>query len=81
MSERHPFNHTRLDLAMRRRGLDAWDIANALGCKVPLVHRWLRGEREPSTTAIEVIAEVVNFPPAFFFGPTLDEPTGTSLCL
>ena len=68
------FNPDRLDLARRRRGLSKGELAQSLGVSARAVTGYELGEYEPSDHMIERFAEVLRFPTAFFFGPTLDQP-------
>lgn len=74
------FNPSRLDLARRRRGITKTDLATELGLSTRVLRAYERGDRFPGPRTIDTMARVLEYPPAFFHGPDLDEPPvgGTS---
>ena len=74
MSVREFFNPCRLDLARRRRGLAKRALAEAVGISPRSLVGYYREEREPSPETISLFATTLDFPTAFFSGPTLEEP-------
>ena len=70
---RHEFNPDRLDLARRRRGMSRQTLAQATGLTNRSLFRHFRGECDPKLGTVNVFAEVLDFPPEFFYGPTLDD--------
>ncbi len=72
------FNPTRLDLARRYRGVDYWDVAQAVGVQLPEIMRYAQGQEEPSEGMVARFGLLLRFPVEFFHGPTLDEPQGVS---
>ncbi len=68
------FNPTRLSLARRRRGLTKTALAQAVGVTTRTVIGYEKGEYEPTPEMLATISSELEFPPAFFFGPTLEEP-------
>jgi Zn-dependent peptidase ImmA (M78 family) len=51
------------------------ELASALGVSARTVTSYRHAQYEPSDQMVMRLAEVLGFPFAFFFGPTLDEPT------
>jgi len=68
------FNPQRLRIAMMRRGRSAHSVATAMGVRVPMVMRWQRGKATPDQSAVQRLAETLDFPPEFFSGPDLVIP-------
>ena len=68
------FNPTRLDLARRRRGLSQLALAEAAGISKRSLVGYKTHYRAPEPETINRLADALHFPPAFFFGPTLEEP-------
>jgi Zn-dependent peptidase ImmA (M78 family)/transcriptional regulator with XRE-family HTH domain len=68
------FNPSRLDLARRRRGYTKAALAQAAGVSTRIITAYERGEKEPSSRTLAVLADVLTFPSEFFSGPTWDEP-------
>ena len=68
------FQSARLDLARRRRGLTKTKLAELLGVGTRALSFYLSGDREPGADAIDRMGSVLDFPPAFFLGPEMDEP-------
>ena len=68
------FNPTRLGLARRRRGKTKTSLAKDIGHSVRVFNAYESGDYEPSSLTIDRLAEVLDFPASFFFGPSLDEP-------
>ena len=68
------FNPTRLDLARRRRGLTQLALADASRISKRSLVGYKAHYRAPEPETINRLASVLDFPPEFFFGPTLEEP-------
>ncbi|MYC32143.1 MAG: ImmA/IrrE family metallo-endopeptidase [Chloroflexi bacterium] len=68
------FNPTRLDLARRRRGLTKIALAEAAGISQVSLFTYSARTRAPEPETLNRLADVLHFPPEFFFGPTLEEP-------
>lgn len=62
------FSPERLALARQRRGLFKQELAARVGVSVRTVTAWESGDAPPSEEHVAVIAQVLNFPPEFFFG-------------
>jgi Zn-dependent peptidase ImmA (M78 family)/DNA-binding XRE family transcriptional regulator len=73
-SDRTDFNPRRLDLARRRRGMTQTELAERVGVDRRALVAYESGEYQPSDETLSRIAAELEFPPAFFFGPELDEP-------
>lgn len=69
------FNHSRLDLARRRRGLSKGALAEAAGVSPRALTAYERHEYEPDASTVVRLAAGVGFPQEFFYGPDLDEPS------
>jgi Zn-dependent peptidase ImmA (M78 family)/DNA-binding XRE family transcriptional regulator len=69
------FNPSRLVLARKRRGLTKVVLGKRAGLTPKALGDFEASRLEPSADAIEAIASVTRFPPTFFFGPDIDEPT------
>lgn len=69
------FNHSRLDLARRRRGLSKGALAEAAGISPRALTAYERHEYEPDASTVVRLAAAVGFPREFFYGPDLDEPS------
>jgi Zn-dependent peptidase ImmA (M78 family)/DNA-binding XRE family transcriptional regulator len=68
------FNYSRLDLARRRRGLTKGALAAAAEISPRNLRAYEKHEYEPDPLTVVRLAEAVDFPKEFFFGPDLDEP-------
>lgn len=68
-----PFNPSRLVLARKRRGLSQTALAAASKFSLRSICYYETGEVEPSEEAVNTLAEVLNFPAAFFFGSDVEE--------
>jgi Zn-dependent peptidase ImmA (M78 family)/transcriptional regulator with XRE-family HTH domain len=68
------FTPSRMDLARRRRGLSKKDLAGALGVSARTLLSYERGETTPSEAVLDLLAEQLDFPLEFFFGPEISEP-------
>lgn len=66
---------SRLRVARKRRGLNKTRLAEAVGVDLRAVTAFERGEYEPRPETLGRIARATGFPPAFFDGPDLHEPT------
>lgn len=69
------FNPTRLTLARKRRGLTMTKLAKAVGVEPRSISAYEKGEFGPDDVRLGKLCETLAFPPAFFFGDDLDEPT------
>lgn len=69
------FSGRRLGLARRRRGLSKKGFAEVLGIHPRTALRWEDGDRLPDEAEATRIADALQFPPGFFFGADIDEPT------
>ena len=69
------FTPSRLTLARHRRGLTKAKLAKLIQVTPLTISRYESGESQPSETVILALAEVLHFPPEFFSGPDLDEPS------
>lgn len=74
------FNPKRLDIARRRRGMTKGELADKLQLSTSVMRAYERGDKNPSIPTIRRMADLLEFPIAFFEGPDLDELTvdGTS---
>jgi Zn-dependent peptidase ImmA (M78 family) len=63
------FQPARLSLARRRRGIGKGTLGTMAGMSARIITRYESGRNTPSTGALARIAEVLNFPVAFFFLP------------
>jgi Zn-dependent peptidase ImmA (M78 family)/DNA-binding XRE family transcriptional regulator len=70
------FNPKRLTLARHRRRLTKIQLAVAIGVSPYTVQRYESGSITPSEDSIARIAETLEFPDDFFFGPDIDELSG-----
>lgn len=64
----------RLDLARRRRGLTKAHLAKLMGVTPRALTFYLAGQRMPSSTTVDQVAEALDFPPAFFYAEEIPEP-------
>lgn len=69
------FNPTRLTLARKRRGLTMTKLAKAVGVEPRSISAYEKGEFGPDEARLGKLCDALTFPPAFFFGDDLDEPT------
>jgi Zn-dependent peptidase ImmA (M78 family)/DNA-binding XRE family transcriptional regulator len=69
------FNPARLDLARRRREMTKGQLATALGLSPRSLLAYERGESKPGRQTLARMADVLNFPEAFFSGEPLEEPS------
>lgn len=67
------FNPSRLILARKRRGLSKTALAERSKLSLRVLGYYEAGTVEPSDEAVVVMAEVLQFPPTFFFGSDIDE--------
>lgn len=72
------FNPARLILARRRRGWTQIRLAEAAEVTRLTIHRYESGDVEPPPDSIKKLAEILGFPPLFFYGADIDEPTPES---
>jgi Zn-dependent peptidase ImmA (M78 family)/DNA-binding XRE family transcriptional regulator len=69
------FNHSRLDLARRRRGLNKTALARLSGLSTRSLTAYERQEREPTPESVAELSRALHFSPAFFMGEDIDEPS------
>jgi len=69
------FNPGRLSLARRRQKLTKKALAELVGCDVKTLIRYEAAEAVPPAESIKALSVALGFPPAFFEGADLDEPT------
>jgi Zn-dependent peptidase ImmA (M78 family) len=69
------FNPTRLTIARKRRGLTKLSLAKAARLSARVVTMYEAGETAPSAETLDVLAGILRFPPAFFSGPDIEEPS------
>ena len=68
------FNPSRLRVARKRRLLNKTRFAKAIGVDIRTITGYERGEYEPSSATLALIAETLRFPVGFFAGDDLHEP-------
>lgn len=68
------FNHKRLELARRRRGLTKVELAETTGISVRMLTGYESGRSDPGPLYLGRLADALHFPVKFFCGPDLDEP-------
>ncbi len=69
------FNPSRLRVARKRRLLNKTRFAAAVGVDLRTVTGYERGEYEPTSNTLALIAETLRFPVGFFTGDDLHEPS------
>jgi Zn-dependent peptidase ImmA (M78 family)/transcriptional regulator with XRE-family HTH domain len=69
------FNYTRLEVARKRRGLTKTALAKEAGISTRSLTKFEREGYMPGQATVARLARAVDFPPAFFFGDTLEEPS------
>ena len=69
------FNKSRLSLARRRRGLTKKQLAELVSVEPRSISAFEAGEYPPIYGTLDKIARAVSFPPSFFLGDDLDEPS------
>ena len=69
------FNPERLSLARRRTGRTKKELAAALNVHQHTILRYETGKTEPDEESLSKLADLLGFPVAFFYGPSLDEPS------
>lgn len=67
------FTPSRLTLARKRRGLTLVELGNRVGVTSQSLSNYERGRQQPSEGTLRILADVLDFPPAFFFAPEVDE--------
>jgi Zn-dependent peptidase ImmA (M78 family)/DNA-binding XRE family transcriptional regulator len=68
------FNHSRVDLARKRRGLTKTTLAREARISTRSLTAYERGEKEPTADTVARLAAALHFPVEFFKGADLDEP-------
>src|SRR5690606_31772148 len=68
------FNPARLTLARMRRGLTKAKLAGLADLDRRSIRAFEADEYPPSDETLDRIADVLDFPPEFFFGDDLDVP-------
>jgi Zn-dependent peptidase ImmA (M78 family)/DNA-binding XRE family transcriptional regulator len=69
------FNYTRLEVARKRRGLTKTALAKAAGISTRSLTKFEREGYMPGEVTVARLSRATGFPPAFFFGETLEEPS------
>jgi len=67
-------NHTRIDLARRRRGLTKTKLAEGAGVSARILTDYLSGAKKPSEATLAALAIVLEMPVEFFSGDDIEEP-------
>lgn len=67
-------NHTRIDLARRRRGLTKTKLAEGAGVSARILTDYLTGSKKPSETTVANLAAALEMPVEFFSGDDIEEP-------
>jgi transcriptional regulator with XRE-family HTH domain len=67
-------NHTRIDLARRRRGLTKTKLAESAGVSARILTDYLSGGKKPSEATLAALASVLEMPVEFFSGDDIEEP-------
>lgn len=75
MTANELFNPSRLTLARKRRGLTMKTLAGEVGVEPRSISAYEKGEFGPDDDRLIKLAAVLKFPPEFFYGDNLDEPT------
>lgn len=57
----------RITMALDFREMDGPEVDRALGGEEPMVDEWESGERAPSLSQVQALAEMTGFPVAFFY--------------
>ena len=68
------FNFERLDLARKRRGITKRGLAEAAGITTKSLRNLELLRHEPRRSTISSLAEALDFPEEFFYGPDLEYP-------
>jgi len=69
------FNHKRLEVARKRRGLTKTKLAEKAGVSTRSLTKFDREGYQPGEETVDRLAAALGFPSAFFFGDDLDEPS------
>lgn len=69
------FNPTRLDLARRRRGFTKTKLASQAEVSTRILTAYEAGDRDPSEETVRRLAAALGFPPEFFAGEDIEEPS------
>lgn len=72
------FNPSRLTVARKRQGMTIVELASELDLDRRSLTAFEAGEYSPSEETLRTIATKLDFPIAFFFGPTIEEPSADS---
>ena len=75
MYDRRMFNSSRFACARKRKGLTKSALATLLGVELRSVSAYESGDTVPRREVLARIIEVTGFPPEFFSGDDLEEPT------
>ena len=73
------FNHSRLHLARRRRGMSRVALGRSINVSPLTIRSFETLTRIPKESTIQALAGVLKFPVEFFYGPALDEPLKTGV--
>lgn len=63
---------SRITLARKRRALTLTELASKVGVSAQSLSNYERGRQEPSASTLSRLADVLEFPPDFFFLPETD---------
>ena len=69
------FSPSRLDLARRRRGLTKTRLAGEAGVSTRILTSYEAGDRVPTEATVQRLAAALDFPPEFFAGDDIEEPS------
>lgn len=72
------YNPTRLTLARMRKGLTKTELAERIGVDLRSIVGY-ESDRTPKRDVLLKIEKTLGFPSEFFFGPSMDVPTGESV--
>ena len=73
------FNPDRLEVARMSRGLSVHDVAVATGISMRTLYNYRVGKTSPPKPVVGQLSIALNFPPAWFYGPSLDMPDPRSM--
>lgn len=67
-SEAKPFKVTRLEEAMKRKGMTRQDLADATGVTPVTISRYITGKREPKYHILKLLAKALDTTPDYIMG-------------
>ncbi|MDE0035668.1 MAG: XRE family transcriptional regulator [Deltaproteobacteria bacterium] len=70
-------NPSRLVVARKRRGLSRVGLAKASGLAVRSLTYYESAKVQPSEPAVRALAQALDFPEKFFYGPDIEEPSSS----